>query len=438
MKLYDLLMEGVMSPVLYHLTTFSSCLDILRDNAFALSSALGTDADMRLQKGKFYFLSTSRIKFGGYARSVSPIGRVTLELDGRALGYNYTSVNVDYWGPSWRKVSWEAGNIMQFLRNNENEERIITNDPYIENANRYIKSIHAFLGENPEEDLKPANIDKIQAVEQAAASRGVDIYFYTDEEAWKFHNTRKAFMALDDFFQDFEGYEDDGGYRFFSMNDTMALLDIIDATNKDQLDDKAKKMYHRIGDNYTFASDINKVVPEELIRSVKREIHNNKTDRKGREVIARITGIMNRRGFSTIEEFVQFGVQNATEIHREDYAELVEEYRSLADAIVDVMENTKYFKTVDSLDRPGHVDAIIRYFPYDEGNFRDWDGQKQEMAYRTLNDLNDLMRAGYFPELKRLAVRKANLYTILTDFLGPIMDEIAENEGWTFWHNVSR
>lgn len=138
--------EGI-SQILYHLTDISKTLSILDKDKFILSTDLGTESD-QLHKGKKFkpfFLSTSRIKYGGYTMSFGknptyPL--VNIVLDGTALSHNYSGHSVDYWGREWRKNIGDYS----YLRNNENEDRIFSDKGTIENAHKFIKEVHIFLG----------------------------------------------------------------------------------------------------------------------------------------------------------------------------------------------------------------------------------------------------------------------------------------------------
>ncbi len=113
-----------LTSIVFHVTSVNNLLDILKSNKFTLATSLGTGSDKF--SNKWYYMSFSTIKYGGYSRSLSFIGQAILVIDGEKLNQRYKGIPVDYWGPEWRAASKEDE---QRLRNDENEERLITGIP---------------------------------------------------------------------------------------------------------------------------------------------------------------------------------------------------------------------------------------------------------------------------------------------------------------------
>lgn len=136
MKLRDLLTESP-SAIVYHFTSFASAQKILKDNAFALSPfmAKGIESDI-IDTKKTFYLSTTRSKLGRYGQNNFKM--LAFVLDGNKLAANHSSKPIDYWND----------------RGSEMEDRILSDNPYIKNANKFIRGIEIFVRpEDMEESL---------------------------------------------------------------------------------------------------------------------------------------------------------------------------------------------------------------------------------------------------------------------------------------------
>ena len=204
--------EGV-SPILYHLTDLPKTLSILDRNEFILSSDLGTGADRRYKGKKFkpFFLSTSRVKYGGYTRSWGddPYGcLVNIVLDGVKLSHNLEGMSLDYWGPEWRKPSMDTHTR---LRNDENEDRILSPKGLIEDASKYIKEIHIMLGKDNIKNIKDRSaklndqdqdrvwkdIKTIGKITDLCHIYEIPYYIYDDFKAFQVQNKSKGIKGFE-------------------------------------------------------------------------------------------------------------------------------------------------------------------------------------------------------------------------------------------------
>jgi hypothetical protein len=98
-------------------------------------------------KKKLYFLSTSRIKFGGYSLSEfynKKIG-IILVLDGNKLSEQMSNRSVDYWGKAFRN-SGDTKEQKKYneMKYNENEERFFSDKPFLAPLNKYVKAIYVY------------------------------------------------------------------------------------------------------------------------------------------------------------------------------------------------------------------------------------------------------------------------------------------------------
>ena len=181
-KLNKLITETI--DKLYHkITSTENLVLILKQDKLKLTFGPAKGADNKNGKYKFY-LSTSREKVGGYARS-RPEHKFSaysitsiLELDGRELGYNYKMFPFDYWkmGPS----------------TSESEERIVSNKPYIEHVNKYITAIHIFIPTVTRLPNSTHEISYLYRIHQLAIHRNIKTYYYTDSDAFVQLRTTKS------------------------------------------------------------------------------------------------------------------------------------------------------------------------------------------------------------------------------------------------------
>lgn len=144
------LLNERISDTVYHITHFDNLRKILTQDKFNLTYAKG-GTEKRFQTGeKQYFLSTSRSITGQYIldtvrdtflSSISIQVFTILELDGKKLSTKYTGKPVDYFGKT-------SG-----TNSDETEDRIISKDPFIENASTYIKRVYVWIPYISESDI---------------------------------------------------------------------------------------------------------------------------------------------------------------------------------------------------------------------------------------------------------------------------------------------
>ncbi len=137
---FKMLNEGI-SDVVYHYTSgLEKGAKILEDNRFLASGGFTKDVEAELGKGKLYYFSTARTAANAYTGTY-PQG-VIFKLDGRALGQKYKGVPLDYWATSKRSSKKAANPGPGETEGFEAEDRLLLDDPYIEDADRYIDEIH--------------------------------------------------------------------------------------------------------------------------------------------------------------------------------------------------------------------------------------------------------------------------------------------------------
>lgn len=265
-----------LSAVVFHNTSLRNLFDIVKSDRFYLTTNLGTSSDQL--SSKFYYLSVSRIKFGGYARSMSENGLVNIVLDGKKLNQRYKGGPVDYWGQELRS----AGTSAQKLRNDENEERVLSDDPVITSALNYILSIHVSLvGTEKEPDMDELgsimmrnDYYQMKSMAQVCHKKGIPVYFYTDFSAFKTLNTRKAIDIYSN-----------------RLNLIDSLLWIVSHCKEvDDIPDKYPFSYFRSA--FHEPKYINN--RDDAVIQLNNDIHNSKATPEGRESIAKLTALMRK------------------------------------------------------------------------------------------------------------------------------------------------
>jgi len=290
----EFLIEGV-SPILYHHTGVHKLVSILKDDKFRLASDLGTASDQMYKGKKFkpFYFSTSRIKYGGYARSFGNSEQVNLVLDGTKLSHNLSGKSVDYWGPSFRRPSVSLD---MRLRNQENEDRIFSPTSIIENAHEYIKEIHIMVDKNYlliNSDYKA--FEKLSLNDQHNAWErnrmykkildysnvySIPVYFYEDFESFMLLNKKKVKSGM--------------GGRPEKINLYVELFD------KDEVKDLSSEAddlrYEIVYHNYRGDS----------LATLNNDIHNNKSDEIKSMSVEKLVKRMHRYKLKSTKEVIEF------------------------------------------------------------------------------------------------------------------------------------
>jgi len=216
------LKEGI-SDVIYHYTGgMNKAAKILEDNKFMASGGFTKDVESELGKGKLYYFSTARTPVNAYTGTY-PQGAI-FKLDGRALSQKYKGVPLDYWATA-KRSSKRPALISKYGKDApsdsfEAEDRILLDEPYIDDADIYIDEIHFavplyskgkdyFSGEMETKTSKYIEWYNIEGIEKSVAvaeQRGIPYYIHVDKSTWPHVEVgkKKAFTSLSDFMQEIE------------------------------------------------------------------------------------------------------------------------------------------------------------------------------------------------------------------------------------------
>jgi len=216
------LKEGI-SDVVYHYTSgMGNAAKILEDNKFMASGGFTKEVETEYGKGKLYYFSTARTPVNAYTGTY-PQGAI-FKLDGRALAQKYKGVPLDYWATS-KHSSKRPALISRYGKDApsdsfEAEDRILLDEPYIDDADTYIDEIHFavplykkekdyFSGEPKRKTSKYIEWYNIEGIEKGVAvaeQRGIPYYIHVDKSTWPHVEVgkKKAFTSLSDFMQEIE------------------------------------------------------------------------------------------------------------------------------------------------------------------------------------------------------------------------------------------
>jgi len=218
--------ESGISDIVYHFTSIYNAAKILKEDQFALTFVSGAD-DANKPKSKYYYLSTTRSKVGSFHVDSAGYFGVLFKLNGVKLRNNYVGNPVDYWGREFRKVAPSK---------NEMEDRIWSDNPFIKPASKYIEEIHVYFGGDHKGGrtkwiAEPEESDKRQLKQLLKDAKDIPIFVYTDKDAAKTLDKRKA-TPIDQLDLKTEPQEE---YQRGKRDDMEIWLELYEKNNKDEL-----------------------------------------------------------------------------------------------------------------------------------------------------------------------------------------------------------
>jgi hypothetical protein len=268
--------EAGLSKILYHGTSLHSLEKILTQNAFQLSTMLGTASDdIKRPEGYFYFFSTSRSKIGHYNKSRD----VQLVLDGEKLNQKYPGEAVDYWGPAFKKAD---------PRKNEMEDRLWSREPQIKNADQYIKEIHILV------NFKNLTYDNwknwIKNAYAIAQEKNIPIYLYEDQKAFEVLDKTKTvpLESLDLEVKNPYEYQSSSKRKYIEP-----ILELYNKSSEEELSNEAQKKLYSL--SWYF---------QDFVSSLLADIHNYKKDPDAG--IADLVDILRKEKLKNVKEFAEF------------------------------------------------------------------------------------------------------------------------------------
>jgi len=128
----NIISEGL-SDILYHFTSLLNLLKILETDKFYVRMIYFNKIEYNLTKKRNFFFSTTRNKsLISNEASDFALHPVRIKLDGRKLSQRYKGAPVDYFGDTYQPSTKSPKS-----KDAEFEDRIMLDEPYIENASKY-------------------------------------------------------------------------------------------------------------------------------------------------------------------------------------------------------------------------------------------------------------------------------------------------------------
>lgn len=188
MSIIEYLKEGLLCEGLgtvFHATELPEAVKIVNSGCFELSPVIGSDVEIELSKGKYYYLSTMRTITGRYMKTPdkgsSVKKNVFFELDDDALSHNLKKTPVDYWRGDPNM--------------SESEERYLSDDDTLCNIDKYVKGIHVLIDEDGYM-MKEYPKKYLTQLYELNVNSPVPVYYYTDQNKYL---TRRGGMTIDEY-----------------------------------------------------------------------------------------------------------------------------------------------------------------------------------------------------------------------------------------------
>ena len=234
-SIYNKLVNERVTDIVYHGTGLIELRQILEQDKVMTSVAQGVRSDSKLNKDKFFFFSTARSVNTFREAFGLPQKAAVMVLDGRKLSQRYKAAAVDYWGPG-------------FMDQDETEDRIVTDDPYIEDFSQYIKEVRILFPVKSFRSVSHAENNSVEKSLNILKAKGIPVKILTKEKYF-FINNPKDYMTTKEEWAEFlkkSGYsigekrpEDDVGTNLRKatpFNDSANLAELIKMVENGNLD----------------------------------------------------------------------------------------------------------------------------------------------------------------------------------------------------------
>lgn len=280
MKVSELLSEGI-SQIVYHYTNLRALTKLLSTDTFNLTADIGTGSEQDIRrKTKFYYLSTTRHKLGGYNLNPYRSG-IMLKLDGKKLNQRYSGDPVDYWGEEFRKINPTKA---------EAEDRIFSKEPSIPNAKQYIMEVHILFDES--KDISDMEISSLRKIAIDLKKSNIPYYIYSDSKNFLLQNKNKATTALPkDIGKSSPAVP--GRQLKHDLRDFNVYLELYNKKPGDTLSVEAKKILYHL-----------RIYFSDKLATFGNIMHNNKS--KDADFVHKYLRILRREKLSSNKEFLDF------------------------------------------------------------------------------------------------------------------------------------
>jgi len=276
MKAAEFITESL-SKIVYHYTNILSARQILTSGNFELSSGLGSVEQQYMPRGKYYFLSTTRTRTGGY-HDIIGSSAVLFVLNGNWFNRNYISRPVDYW--------LNRSPEQQHHRAHEAEDRVFSSESTIPIDG--VTAIHVYVSPDAEPQIKALARQTLIA----AKRRHIPTYFYQDKKSWRLLDTRRTTSGA------LPGQDTRKGYITSRRRGYITpWIELIKANSKEQLGKDADRIRYNLMYSYDRS---------ESAKGLANDLSNSRKPDSGpdRRYATTIIQYMRERGFTKVSEFV--------------------------------------------------------------------------------------------------------------------------------------
>lgn len=313
-----LLTEGI-SSIIYHFTYFPYLVNIVKEDKFQLTNNLGTRSDLNTSKGKFYFLSTTRSKATGFNNR-----NVKIVLNGTKLGQKYKAFPIDYWQYSTKPEDYgnmedpsSKASYINALQSNENEDRIVSDKPLIDNAMSYILETHILIDNNY---IRSVNKNDVIWLISEYKNKNIPLYFYSEKRDFLLEDKNKRIDPLE-----LKGYSDETqskslenrqGTLSYNLERIAALLSYNDDGNRDKIINDLKLDNHFVEslndqivkDKYNYFTYPTNFNIQEYTTAISNSVHNvkTKTSNADRYILKMLVDDLKKWNAKDLSEYIKY------------------------------------------------------------------------------------------------------------------------------------
>lgn len=291
MKTFRTYLAEAISDTVYFTASVRDLKDIIVTNRYILTTIVGdggTEVGTRSGRNQYgdywYYMSVARSPSSSYFTNPG-----YFELDGRKLGYRYKGKAVDYWGDP------KDGN---WMKKDEKEDRIFTNEPVIKDFRQYIRAVHLLWDERF--DLPDVDTDEYKseyrALIYACKRAGVKIYVYDSPTDHLRRNTRNAMENPDERLRgiSLKVRPIDSYFSQYDRDDIAVWTDLVNAKTKDDI---TLEKGHRWVHSLTYSHDV-----KGFVDSLNILFRNNRK----RGASEALMDLLRRTRTRTPQEFVEY------------------------------------------------------------------------------------------------------------------------------------
>lgn len=261
---YDLTEK--VSSVVYHKTTMEAISNILETDQFSLAGTAFVDNEkllpVRDNSKNMYYMSFSQSKRSLFNRDAATLDGI-LTIDGDTLSQKYRGGAVDWTNRQQHHLIHNFGDRFQ---NDESEDRVVSNKPFIPNATKYIKAIDVIIPYRMRLDgvfsNKKAQIKRnFRDIMRIAKLKGIPVRVY-DLETQKYILTGKNYLKPEEYDYMYDGItttqnsikkEQDSMRVPGIVRDLYSLSKIMTSNSESDFDDETKKHFDKLKLSLSYA-----------------------------------------------------------------------------------------------------------------------------------------------------------------------------------------